>query len=197
MVIVSAAEFETKPLRTALTQQANVDWLACGVGALAAATAGQRLHIPCRGREVLFIGTCGTFNKFKQVELCRIKTLHWSPTCERVGLSYAVDETPPLPLNSSGCYDDLPAAEVFCAPNISLTNALPAAAQAGMLCVENVEAYACLSLLTKTARSIDVLLAITNAVGKDAHPQWQRYHIQAAELTATYVMQRRFMNFTT
>ena len=192
MIIVSAAKFETELLRVKLRKNADLDWVFCGVGALAAAAAGQRLHTHCHGREVLFIGTCGTFNKFKQVELCRAQTLHWSPTCERVGLSYAVDETLPLQLNSSRRYDDLPAAEVFCAPNISLTNALPAAAQAGMLWVENVEAYACLSLLAKTAQAIDVLLAITNAVGKDAHLQWQRHHPQAAELTATYVMQRLY-----
>ena len=88
----------------------------------------------------------------------------------------------------------MPAAEVFCAPNISLTNALPTTAQADMLCVENVEAYAFLSLLGETARSVDVLLAVTNAVGKDAHQQWRQCHAQAAALTAEGVVQRRFVN---
>ena len=195
MIIASAASFETEPLQAEVAKCAtDVDWVLCGVGVLAAAATGQRLLSSCRGREVLFIGTCGTFSKFTQVALCRAQTLHWSPTCARAGLSYAVDETPPLPLNSSAYYDNLPAAEVFCAPNISLTNTLPSAAPAGMLCVENVEAYACLSLLDKTAQSVDVLLAITNAVGKGAHRQWLQHHAQAAALTAKYVVQRRFMN---
>ena len=193
MLIISAAAFETKPLQAALAQQTSVDWLTCGVGVPAAAAAVAQAQTLCHDREVLFIGTCGTFAAFTQVTLCRAQTLHWSPTCARLGLSYAVDDTPPLSLNSSGCYNDLPAAEVFCAPNISLTNTLPDA-QKGALCVENIEAYTYLSALRKTARTIDVLLGITNAIGKDAHQQWREHCQQAAALTATYVMQRRFSN---
>ena len=69
---------------------------------------------------------------------------------------------------------------------------MPSVAQEGMLCVENVEAYAFLSALGATAKTVDVLLAVTNAVGKEAHQQWQQHHAQAAQLTAAYVMQRRF-----
>ncbi len=197
MIVVAAAKFETEPLRNKLAPQVGIDWLCCGVGVIAAAAAGQRLRISCRGREVIFIGSCGTFGKFKKIMLCRAQALHWSPTCARTGLSYAVDATPPLSCPSSSCYNDLPVAEVFCAPNISLTNTLPAAAPAGILCVENVEAYAFLSQLGDTASSVSVLLAITNAVGKDAHQQWQQHHAQAARLTAAYVMQRRFTSFAT
>ena len=116
MIITSAAKFEIEPLLAKMMKQASIDWVFCGVGVLAAAAAGQRLQSSCRGREVLFIGTAGTFGTFKKVELCHARTLHWSPTCARVGLSYAVDKTPPLSLNSSACYDDLPAAEVFAPP---------------------------------------------------------------------------------
>ena len=195
MIIASAAKFETKPLQAEVAKcAADIDWVFCGVGVLAAAAAGQRMQALSRDQEVLFIGTCGTFGTFKKVELCRTKTIHWSPTCARAGLSYAVDKTPPLSLNSSACYDALPAAEVFCAPNVSLTNTLPSAAQEDMLRVENIEAYAFLSELCATAKTVDVLLAVTNAVGKDAHQQWLQYHTQAAKLTAEYVVQRRFMN---
>ena len=197
MIIAAAAEFETEPLRLKIARQADVDWVCCGVGVLAAAAAGQRWQSLCRGREVLFIGTCGTFGTFKKIALCRAHTLHWSPTCARIGSSYAVDETPPRSLNSSAHYSDLPAAAVFCAPNISLTNTLPAATQAGMLAVENIEAYAFLSMLCDSAQSIDVLLAITNAVGEDAQRQWQQHHAQAAQLTATYVRRRRWVSFAT
>ena len=38
---------------------------------------------------------------------------------------------------------------------------------------ENIESYACLPLLAKTAKTIDVLLAITNALGQQAHQHWQ------------------------
>ena len=195
MIIASAAKFETEPLQTEMAKcAADIGWIFCSVGVIAAAAAGQRTQALCHNQEVLFIGTCGTFGTFKKVELCRAKTIHWSPTCARAGLSYAVDETPPLLLNSSSCYHDLPAVEVFCAPNLSLTNTLPSTAQEGMLCVENVEAYAFLSALCATAKTVDVLLAVTNAVGKDAHQQWLQHHTQAAKLTAAYVMQRRFMN---
>lgn len=197
MIIAAAAEFETEPLRGKMTRQADVDWVCCGVGVIAAAAAGQRWQSLCRGREVLFIGTCGTFGTFKKIELCRAHTLHWSPTCARIGASYAVDKTPPRSLNCSAHYSDLPAAAVFCAPNISLTNTLPVTTQAGMLSVENIEAYAFLSMLCDRAQSIDVLLAITNAVGKDAHRQWQQHHAQAAQLTAAYVMRQRLVNFAT
>ena len=195
MIIISAAQFETAPLHAKLKGEVDIDWALCGVGALAAAAAGQRLQAACRGREVLFIGTCGTFGNFNRVELCRAHTLHWSPTCGRAGLAYAVDETPPLALASSACYEDLPAAQVFCAPNVSVINTLPEAAQADMLCVENIEAYACLFSLAKTAKTVDVLLAITNAIGKDAHQQWRKHHAQAATLTAEYVIPKRLINF--
>ncbi len=197
MIIVSAAAFESAPLCAALAARESVATVVCGVGVIAAATAGQRVRSLCRGREVLFIGTCGTFGAFEQIALCRAQTLHWSPTCARVGLSYAVDKTPPLALDPRSRYDDLPVAEVFCAPNVSLINNLPAAAPAGMLYVENVEAYAFLAALHTAARVVDVLLAVTNAVGRDAARQWRQHHSAAAELTAAYVKRRRFTHHTT
>ena len=194
MLIISAAEFEAEPLRAALAQHTDINWLTCGVGVLAASAtaAAEHAQAACRGQEVLFIGSCGTFGEFTDVALCQAQTIHWSPTCARDGLSYAVDNTPPLQLNSSTHYHDLPSAEVFCAPNISLTTTLPLNAKKGMLHVENIESYACLPLLAKTAKTIDVLLAITNALGKQAHQHWQENYTKAAVLTAEYVKQQRF-----
>ena len=190
-VFVSAAPFEVQPLQTALSSQA-ASWITCGIGVIAAAAAGVRARSLCRGQEVLFIGTCGTFAAFTGITLCRARTLHWSPTCARAGLSYAVAETPSLPLNASPCYMKLPAAEVFCAPNVSLVATLPASSPATTLCVENIEAYAFLTTLGGVAHTVDVLLAITNKVGKTAQQQWQQHHAQAAALTATYILQQRF-----
>ena len=71
MIIASAAKFETKPLQAEMAKcAADIGWIFCGVGVLAAAAAGQRAKALCHNQEVLFIGTCGTFGTFKKVELC-------------------------------------------------------------------------------------------------------------------------------
>lgn len=190
MIIVSAAAFEVQPLHAALVQrQIAVDWITCGIGVLAAATAAAQARDACCEQEVLFIGTCGTFGDFTGVKLCRAQRLVWSPTCGRAGLSYAVDDTPPLTLAAAPCYATLPAVDVLCAPNVSLVNTQ---AHQYTNCVENIEAYAFLHTLAAVTTTLTVLLAVTNAVGKAARRQWRQHHAHAAQLTAEFVLQKRF-----
>lgn len=190
MIIVSAAGFETSPLLARCADQSiPVTYVECGIGVFLATICGENSRSLCAGQEVLFIGTCGTFVDFTAIEIVKGRSINWLPTARRLDLSYAVDETPQLLLTSSLYCDDLPARDIICAPDISKVCTLPVSLQPTN-CVENIEAYAFLRAIIPVAKTIDVILAITNAIGEEAHRQWQRNQQRAASLTAEYVSAR-------
>lgn len=187
MVIVSAARFETAPLLAHCADcHVPVTYIECGVGIFPATVCGEESRALCAEQEVLFVGTGGTFADFSAIEIVRGTSINWLPTARRLGLSYAVDTTPQLLPIPSSHHHDLPTRDIICAPDISKVHALPDSLQP-VNCVENIEAYAFLRAIIPVAKTIDVILAITNTVGEKAHGQWQHNHQHAALLTAEYV----------
>lgn len=188
-ILVAAARFELEPLASALQQRGHTPELRLtGIGALNAAKKARTLSEVCRGRDVIFVGTCGTFGVFAKPMLVRATEALWMPTCERVGLSYTVKDTaPPLNLpDPPSIYRLLPPKRVVCSPAISLVGKLPEGF-APEACVENLELYSCIGDIAATAHSLAVILAVTNAIGPDAHSQWRQNFAAAAGMTAEFI----------
>lgn len=188
-ILIAAAKFELDPLTNSLQQRGHTpETKLTGVGALNAAKRAKALGDACRGRDVLFVGTCGTFGPFSKVTLVRATEVHWVPTCERLGFSYTVkDSAPPLTLPEPQAFcRSLPAKKVVCSPGISLVAKLPDSFTADGT-VENLELYSCIGEIAQVAQSLSVILAITNHVGADSHAEWRQHFTSAAGLTAEFI----------
>ena len=188
-ILVAAAKFELDPLSGALQERGHTPEVKlAGVGALNAAKKARALGEACRGRHVIFVGTCGTFGHFTRPYLVRAHEVLWSPTSDRIGMSYTVRDTAPslaLP-EPPALARTLPARLVLCSPTISLVSRLPDGFKAESA-VENLELYSCIGEIAASAASLAVILAVTNAVGPDSHTQWRQHFTEAAGLTAEFI----------
>jgi hypothetical protein len=188
-IIVAAAKFEADPLVSALQEKGHTpETRLVGVGAINAAKKARAIGDSVRGRNVIFVGTCGSFSGFSKVTLVRANEVLWSPTSERMGFSYTVkDSAPPIALPEAPAWArSLPTRRVLCSPGISLVSKLPDGI-APDAAVENLELYSCIGELAASAASLAVILAVTNAVGPDSHAQWRQHFTLAAGLTAEFV----------
>ena len=192
LVIIAAAKFELDPLTNALQEKGmNPTTKLIGIGSLNAAKRARQVAEACRGRNVIFVGTCGIFGAFNRVHLIRAQEVLWLPTCERLGLSYTVkDSAPPIVLPPAPAYcQSLPEKKVICSPGISLVSKLPDHLS-GDPCVENLELYSCVGEIASQAASLAVVLAVTNSVGPDSHSQWRQHFAGAAGATAEFLCAR-------
>lgn len=188
-LLIAAAKFEIDPLTGTLEERGHApEHRLTGVGALNAAKKARTIGEACRGRHVVFVGTCGSFGPFHKVSLVRATDVAWMPTCERMGLSYTVkDSAPPISLPEPPAWaKTLPGRKVLCSPSISLVSKLPDGCQPEAW-VENLEIYSVVGEIAATAASLAVVLAITNAVGPDSHSQWRMNFTSAAGLTAEFI----------
>jgi len=142
----------------------------------------------CRGKDVIFVGTCGVFHAFTKPMLVRATEASWSPTCERLGMSYTVRDTaPPVTLPEPPAWArGLPDGGVLCSPGISLVSRLPDGVAPDTV-VENLELYSIAAEIAQSAGTLAVILAVTNAVGSDSHQQWRQHFASAAGQTAEFI----------
>jgi len=191
-ILIAAAKFELDPLTNTLQARGHTpETRLTGVGALNAAKRAKQIADACRGRDVIFVGTCGAFSGFSKVSLVRATDVLWSPTCERLGMSYTVkDSAPPINLPAPPAWaTKLPEKKVLCSPAISLVSRLPDGCSADSY-VENLELYSCIGDIAQTAASLVVILAMTNTIGPDAHAEWRQHFAAAAGMTAEYIGNR-------
>lgn len=188
-VLVAAAKFEVDPLTGTLQQRGHTpESRLTGVGPINAAKKARAIGDSCRGRNVIYVGTCGAFTGYQKVTLIRATEALWLPTCERMGLSYTVkDSAPPISLPEPPAWaKGLPAKRVLCSPTVSLVAKLPDGLAADTL-VENLELYSVIGEIAQQAASLVVILAVVNAVGPDAHLQWRQNFALAAGMTAEFI----------
>ena len=174
MIVVSAAKYEAEPL---LAVCPDWQYIECGVGIFAAATTAAQNHQLFVGQDILYVGSCGSFKPFKTIEVVRGDSIAWLPTCERLSASYTVADTPTLSLQCQPEFASMPSCQVICAPNVSKQFTPQGDNQ-----VENIEAYAFFHPIHRHIRSAQIILAITNQVGRHAHQQWQENYLPAAKL---------------
>ena len=173
MIIVSAARYEAEPL---LASFPDWQYIECGVGIFAASVAALRNYQRLIGQDILYVGSCGSFKPFTGIEVVRGDSIVWLPTCERMSASYAVADTPILSVQCRSEFSSISSCQVICSPNVSKQLTHQDDHQ-----VENIEAYAFFYPIHNHIRSAQILLAITNQVGEQAHQQWQANYRQAAK----------------
>lgn len=182
LVVVSATPYEVEPFLKRLTvAKIAYTYIECGIGALDASANGALNQERCRNHRVIFIGTCGIYAPFREVEIVQISAVHWLPLCQSLGQSYTVSDTPPLIVPSNSRWS-LRKIDLICTPNISLVGTM-----LGNNYGENLEAYAFLRSIIDSASSIDVVMAVTNSVGEQAHRQWQDNHRYARDMCSDIV----------
>lgn len=193
-LVVSAAGFEVLPLLGVLASHGIIhDSIETGIGALEASARSEAIAHVAAGREVIFVGTAGTFGMFSKPFLCTTRRVTWMPACERMGLGYgiprgaihSVDLPPDTDLTTS-----LPRVNILCSPSISLDGRFDPLISRHFNpsdCAENLELYSCIRPLIASAANVSVLIGITNGVGPAAHEEWKQWHGVAAEMTAEHV----------
>lgn len=191
MLFISAAEFEVKPLRASLG--ANHTYLSCGIGSLNAAKHEAFLIEQCRGQDVVFLGTCGTLGDFKEVELVTVDRVLWLPPCERLDVSWSIEQLhPPIDLTVGPLCQQLPVKTLLTSPTIAksseikedIRNAYELKPNSEL--IENLELYCCLGI-KDVAKTLNIILAITNQVCPEGRQQWRRHFVKAAELTSSFI----------
>ena len=189
--IVSAIDFEVEPIKK-ITSHSSIHYLTCGVGSLNASKNSLLLAKKLARQHVIFIGTAGSYYPFKKTHLVTTHKTLWLPPCERVGFSWSIENLhPPLSISKTSLVKPLPAKTVITSPTISkstlispsLTKVLPNKNEL----IENLELYPVLSCLKQYAKSISVILGITNELGEHARTQWLHNHKDAAALTAQFL----------
>lgn len=188
LVILSAAKFEADALLKSLEENSIAyDYLCVGVGALEAAKSAKIVGEFCRGKDVIFIGSCGIFGAFKNIELVQVGSIKWQPTGDREGLSYTIENSAP-PIDSDikpfrNIEVSLPKCTMICAPGVSLKQ--HHAYEQALHC-ESLELYSVAAEILNSCASFTSIFAITNSIGPDAHVQWKQNFILAYDLLAKY-----------
>jgi len=183
-IIASAAKFETSEIVERLQNSGvNATQLVVGVGLTQAAIISARLRDLVAGRDVFFCCTAGILGNFRNVELFTALGVDFAPVDVRTGQGYLVTNSEEkLMLNSLQL--PLPACWVHNSGSISLkteksTKDLPV--------LETLELYAVAKNWLPVAKSFTCVVAVTNAVGPDAHQQWKDHFRDAATLTADFL----------
>ncbi len=186
--IIAAAKFEVEPLKNVVEQLGFTPEVhVVGIGALNAAKNARTIAEACRGKNVVFVGTCGSFGPFTKPYLVTAKEVLWLPTSDRLGFSYTIKDTAPIiPLKKRGdLVQGLPEKTIICCPSISTIGTLPEQYSAET-CVENLELYSCAAEISAKAAELSIVLCVTNAVGPDSHSQWKQHFLSAATETAEF-----------
>ncbi len=189
LILVSAAAFETKPLRDLCDGRGlSYQVFETGIGPLNASESIHQLASVCYQKPVVFIGTCGVFGSFDGVELVRPNRVHWLPAGERLGFAYSISGLhKPYSLNGSTSHTKLSEVDVICSPTISIVAGGTFPDQQRRY-VENLELYSCMNGLEKSKKLL-IVLAVTNAIGPDAHRQWRSHHEEAAVKSSEFVIE--------
>lgn len=194
IAILAAAPFEISPLLEELSKQKiPYNIYSCGIGPLNAAQNLSHLRQEIKGKDVIYVGTCGVFSQFNGVELLSFSETIWSPISERVGLGATIEGLhPPISIPNRTPWLDLADSLVLTSEAISSTSALSASyweRWGNKRIVENLEAYLC-AQLAKDCKSFTPILAVTNQVGWEGRQQWRQNYQIAAQKTAEYVISK-------
>lgn len=189
LLVVSAVKFEALPsLESLRSLNTHIDFFELGIGPINAAKSAAVLTEKAKNKNVLYLGSCGAFYPFEAPHLITVDKILWMPPCVRTGIAGHLDHLhPPY---STKVNLDLPICSVLTSPSISLTDEispnLVAILPSRERLVENMELYACFGGL-EYARSVQILLGVTNAIGPQGRIQWQTHFKTVAKLSAEFI----------
>lgn len=187
ILVISAAEFEAAPvLRQLAESNISSDYACCGIGSINAAKVSKYLGDLAKGRHVLFVGTCGSFFQAQLGEVVSASKVSWKPVCERFDLADSIEGIYP-----EVCLDPkkklvqgLRDVQVLCCPTISRVKHFELLPE---LAVENLEVYSVVHELLENAKSLDILLGISNQVGPEGRREWRENFELCSKMTAQVV----------
>ncbi len=187
LTIICAAPFEAQESVESLTADKHSVKLCCfGVGAITSARNAYTLNESCLDQDVIYLGTCGAFEKYDSPEVFLIDAVSWLPYGERVQECYRISNSDPTVLLNKAMdkfQDSLPVKKALCASSISNNSTLLQGMNPNDY-VENIELYSIAQTVMQVSKSFSVLLTTTNLICQDAHNQWLADHKKAAKLTA-------------
>ncbi len=193
MLIASAATFEIAPLRVDFSQDPFVSFFTFGIGAIEAARREGAFLSAAEGKDVWLVGTCGSWSAFSGVSLITTDRLIWLPMCERAKLAESIEGVESsYSLMPGKAVSGLPVYTLLCGPTISISDFIHPQIQKkfqieSAQLAENIELYVCAKNLLSVAKSVHVLLAITNQVGADGRKQWKENFQAAAKITSAFI----------
>ena len=189
LLLVSAVAFEATPtLETLKRCGIEHEYLEIGIGPINAAKSSAQLKEKAKNSDVIYIGSAGTFSSFKRPYLAKVDDVYWMPTAERMGLAkHMVDLHRPISFPRSQKFD-LPRKTVLTSSSVSLSSevAVSQLPSRGDL-IENMELYSVASELVEVARSVEVIMGITNSVGPDGSKEWLKNFKSISTLTANFL----------
>lgn len=190
LLVVSAVFFEAEAsLHVLKKKDPSLEYFELGIGPLHAAKSAAALKEKCRGKDVLYLGSCGSFYAFDKAHLITVDTVYWMPPCLRAGLSGAPEGLYP-PYTFPEASLPLPKKSVLTSPTVSLTDHFDTDLETKLPSkedlVENMELYACAEALLE-AKSLHTILGVTNQVGPEGRKQWASNFRDIAFLTSEFL----------
>ena len=192
-IVISVAKYEAQPTLDLLASNGfDPDYFEHGVSVNAALKAYD-LGEFVTDRDVFYVTSAGSFNPDNEGRdlpyLVTVNNSIFMPTAYRMGLGNALPNLfPNIELTIENDLNDLPVRSVLTSPTISYSDAINISSlpEASRL-IENMEVYYLKAALSR-ARSVRIIVAITNNIGPNAGKEYQQNHVKAAQMTADYVL---------
>lgn len=188
LLVLSAARFEAEQSLEVLKKKYAVEYYEIGIGPIPAAKSDVHLQEICKGRDVLYLGSCGSFYPYEDLHLITVDKVYWMPACLRMGLS-SVPEGLYSPYEFQ-ISNSLEKKSVLTSATISLVDMIDEKQKFNLPpaqhLVENMELYACAPSLLK-AKTLNIILGVTNQVGPQGHDQWLANFKKIAKMTAEFL----------
>lgn len=183
LVIASAASFETDDIISSLTGiPYDITRIVTGVGITQSAMIAANTRDLVEGRHVIFCCTGGMIGSFKDVEIFCAKSLELAPWDVRHRKTELLDQFDGT-IHLTTRNFDLPSCRLVCGLGVSVAEEVTRNSARDVV-LESIEAYSVARAWVGRALSLSVLVATTNATGKDAREQWKRNFASAAKMTA-------------
>ncbi|MFK7826563.1 MAG: hypothetical protein AB8G05_20650 [Oligoflexales bacterium] len=188
LLIISAVQFEANPTLEMLEKH-NIEheYMEIGIGPINAAKSAATLKEKARGKNVIYLGSAGTFDDFSGPYLVTVNQVHWMPTAERMGTAkFMEDLHKPINIVKTGNFD-LSAKTVLTSTSVSLDASINLDLPLKSELIENMEAYSVAAELNETAESVDIIFGITNGIGPDGSKDWVKNFKKISTMTAEYL----------
>ena len=188
LLIISAVGFEAKPTLDMLEKN-NIEheYMEIGIGPINAAKSTTALKEKAKGKNVIYLGSAGSFGEFSYPYLVTVNKVYWMPTAERMGIAkYMEDLHKPISIPATGNFD-LQAKIVLTSTSVSLDASISLDLPEQSKLIENMEAYSVAAELNEVAESVDIIFGITNGVGPDGSKDWVKNFKKISAMTAEYL----------
>ena len=188
LLVISAVGFEAKPTLDMLEKN-NIEheYMEIGIGPINAAKSTTALKEKAKGKNVIYLGSAGSFGEFSAPYLVMVNKVYWMPTAERMGIAkYMEDLHKPISIPATGNFD-LQAKTVLTSTSVSLDASISLDLPEQSKLIENMEAYSVAAELNEVAESVDIIFGITNGVGPEGSKEWVKNFKKISAMTAEYL----------